>query len=80
MTVPTRHAQATGGVCQARACVSVDGVAWIAIVGTMQLSSACQTAITMATLTWRATSVCVTQNGQDQSAAHVSVISLVHKI
>lgn len=75
MTVHTRHALATGGVCQARACVSVDGVGWTATVGTMQLSSACQTAITMATLTWRVTNVCVTLNGQDQSAAHVSVIS-----
>ena len=50
MTVPTPRALVMGGACQACVYVNVGGVMWTVIAGMMQPSSACQTAITMATL------------------------------
>lgn len=79
MTVLTQHALAMGGVCQALVCVNVGGEVLTATAGMMQPSSACRTVITMATLTWRVTSVFVTLSGRGQSAVHVSTMPSLYK-
>lgn len=50
MIALTQRAPAMGGACRACVCVNVVGEVWTATAGMTQPSSACQTAITMATL------------------------------